>query len=240
VSRLAVIIPVYNESRTIATIVGRVRGSGVVDEIVAVDDASTDDSAAQLAALQAGSATVPLRLVRQPRNRGKGAAIRAGLAAVTADLVIIQDADLEYDPSDYPALIAPFARPEVAVVYGSRNLRGNPRSSQTFYWGGRFLSWAANLIYGARLTDIATGYKVFRTAFLRSLPLATDGFEFCPEVTAWVLRRRVDIVEVPISYRPRTRAEGKKIRARDGAIALWTLGRLRFRRLPQKVETPRL
>lgn len=231
-SRLAVIIPVFNESRTIATIVRRVRASDVVAEIIAVDDASTDDSAAQLATLQAEVSTVPLRVVRQPRNRGKGAAIRAGLAVVTTELVIIQDADLEYDPADFPALIAPFARREVTVVYGSRNLRANPRSSQTFYWGGRFLSWAANLLYGARLTDIATGYKAFRTAFLRSLPLATDGFEFCPEVTACVLRRRVDIVEVPISYRPRTRAEGKKIRARDGAIALWTLFRLRFRREP--------
>lgn len=229
--RLSVILPLYNEARTIAEIIGRVRRGGLAHEIIAVDDASTDASPKLLIELQQQPGT-PLRILRHPANRGKGGAIRTGLAAVTGDVVLIQDADLEYDPADYPVLLAPFSDSAVRVVFGSRNLRRNPRSSQLFYWGGRFLSAAANVLYGTRLTDIATGYKVFRTNLLRELPLDTDGFEFCPEVTAALLRRQVPILEVPISYAPRSRAEGKKIRVRDGGIALWTLVRLRFRRGP--------
>lgn len=231
--RLSVILPLFNEARTLGEIVARIRRTGLAHEIVAIDDASTDASPALLQELKQQPGA-PLHVIRHPANRGKGGGIRTGLAVVTGDLVVIQDADLEYDPADYPALLAPFADPAVQVVYGSRNLQRNPRSSQAFYWGGRLVSWAANALYGSRLTDIATGYKIFHTPLLRELPLATDGFEFCPEVTAWLLRRKIRIVEVPISYRPRSRAEGKKIRMRDGFTALWTLARLRFRRSPQK------
>lgn len=228
--RLTVIIPLHNEARTLAELVRRVRATGLAHEIVAVDDGSTDASAEHLATLAAAVGT-PLRLLRHERRRGKGAAVRTGLAVATGDLVVVQDADLEYDPADYAALLAPFHDPAVAVVYGSRNLRcDNGRSNFAFYWGGRFLSAVANLLYGARLTDIATGYKVVRTPLLRELGLRADGFEFCPEVTARLLRRGVVIHEVPISYRPRTRAEGKKIRARDGLIAFATLVRLRVMR----------
>ncbi|MEO6568804.1 MAG: glycosyltransferase family 2 protein, partial [Opitutaceae bacterium] len=182
---------------------------------------------------------IPLRVLRHSHNRGTGAAIRTGLAGATGDLVLIQDADLEYDPADYTALLKPFENPDVQAVYGSRNLRRNPRSNAAFYWGGRLLSVAANVIYGSQLTDIATGYKVMRTDLLRSLPLTANGFEFCEEVTALLLRRRVSIHEVPISYAPRTRAEGKKIRARDGLTAIATLLRLRFQPIGDKRRSSR-
>jgi hypothetical protein len=135
---------------------------------------------------------------------------------------------LEYDPADYPQLLAPFADSSTEVVYGSRNLQGNPRSTATFYWGGRLLSWITNWLYGSRITDEATGYKVIKTELLREIGLETDGFEFCPEVTAKLLRQGVLIQEVPISYHPRSWEEGKKIQWHDGAIAIWTLIRYRF------------
>jgi dolichol-phosphate mannosyltransferase len=225
--RLSVILPMHNEAATVAEVVRRVRASGRADEIIAVDDGSNDGTAATLAGLAEGEGG---RLIvrRHAVRRGKGAAIRTGLMAATGDLVLIQDADLEYDPADYPGLLAPFENAEVDVVYGSRNRQTNPRSNAAFYWGGRLISAVANLLYGSRLTDIATGYKVIRAPLLKELGLTGDGFEFCPEVTARLLRRGVRIHEVPIRYRPRTWAEGKKIRMRDGGIALWTLLKLRW------------
>ena len=154
--------------------------------------------------------------------------MRTGLAAVTGDLVLVQDADLEYDPADYPALLVPFANPATEVVYGSRNLRRNPKSSFSFYWGGKALSWLTSWLFGVHITDEATGYKVIKTELLRDLGLETDGFEFCPEVTAKLLQRGVAICEVPISYYPRSRDEGKKIQWYDGAIAIWTLIKYRY------------
>jgi glycosyltransferase involved in cell wall biosynthesis len=225
--KLSVIIPARDEARTLPELVARVRATTLAHEIVVVDDGSADATPSVLAGLAAGAP--PLRLLRHESSRGKGAALRTGVAAATGDIALIQDADLEYDPADYAALLAPFADPRVEVVYGSRNLRaGNGRSNFAFYWGGRVLSVAANALYGSKLTDIATGYKVFRLPLLRSLALRADGFEFCEEVTARLLRRGIAIHEVPISYRPRSRAAGKKIRARDGVIALWTLARLRW------------
>jgi dolichol-phosphate mannosyltransferase len=225
--KLSVIIPVYNEENTLKEIIARVRATGLVHEIIVVDDASTDSSSMILAKLQNGNQP-PLRNFRHEKNRGKGAAMRTGLAAVTGDLVLVQDADLEYDPADYPALLAPFADPCVEVVYGSRNLRRNPQSSFTFYWGGRLLSWVANWLYGAHITDEATGYKVIKTGLLRDIGIETDGFDFCPEVTGKLLQRGVNIREVPISYHPRSWAEGKKIQWYDGLIAIWTLIKYRF------------
>ncbi|MBN1991851.1 MAG: glycosyltransferase family 2 protein [Anaerolineae bacterium] len=225
--KLSIIIPVYNEETTLAEIIGRVRATGLAYEIITVDDGSNDQSPAILARLQ-HSGRPPLRLLRHRQNQGKGAAMRTGLEAATGDLVLVQDADLEYDPADYAALLAPFADPSVQVVYGSRNLRRNARSSWAFYWGGRLLSWITNWLYGAHITDEATGYKVIKTNLLREMGLETDGFEFCPEVTAKLLRRKVPIHEVPISYAPRSWTEGKKIQWYDGAIAIWTLIKYRF------------
>lgn len=226
--RVSVILPMHNEAATVAEIVRRVRASGCVQEIIAIDDGSTDGTAAVLATLAEDGGAPPVRVLHHQKRSGKGAAIRTGLAAVTGQLVVIQDADLEYDPADYLALLAPFADARVQAVYGSRNLRANPRSTAAFYWGGRMISVAANLLYGSRLSDIATGYKVIRAPLMRALGLRCDGFEFCPEITAQLLRRGVEIREVPITYRPRTWAEGKKIRARDGVVAIWTLMRLRI------------
>jgi dolichol-phosphate mannosyltransferase len=224
---LSVIIPIYNEEATLEEIVRRVRATGLAYEIIAVNDASTDCSPEILERIQYDGHP-SLRLVRHERNQGKGAAIRSGLTVATGDLILVQDADLEYDPADYPALLAPFAQPGVEVVYGSRNRRRNPKSSFAFYWGGRLLSWVANGLYGSRITDEATGYKIIKADLLRDIGLETDGFEFCPEVTAKLLRRGATIHEVPISYVPRSWDEGKKIQWYDGLAAIWTLFRYRF------------
>lgn len=225
--KLSVIIPVYNEATTLAEIISRVRATGLAGEIVVVDDGSSDPSPLILEKLRNGSQPA-LQIFRHERNRGKGAAIRTGLAQVTGDLVLVQDADLEYDPADYPVLLAPFADPQVEVVYGSRNLRRNPRSSWSFYWGGRLLSWITNWLYGSRITDEATGYKIIKTDLLRAMNLETDGFEFCPEVTGKLLQQGIPIHEVPISYHPRSWNEGKKIQWYDGLVAIWTLTKYRF------------
>lgn len=230
--KLSVIVPVYNEADTVARLIERVLAvelDNVEREIIVVDDGSTDGSHDVLERIAAKRPDV-IKVYRHERNRGKGAAIRTALEHVTGDVVITQDADLEYDPEDYPKLLALFEDPAVRVVYGSRNLRSNPRSSWAFYWGGRLVSWVANLLYGSDLTDEATGYKLFRTDLLRSLDLQADGFEFCPEVTSKLLRRDVVIHEVPISYRPRGLEEGKKINWRDGLEAVWTLVKHRFKR----------
>lgn len=224
---LSVIIPVYNEAATLEEIINRVRATGLVYEIVAVDDGSSDDSVAILKRLQ-NQGHPPLTILQHRQNRGKGAAMRTGLEAVTGDFVLVQDADLEYDPADYPVLLEPLTDSLVEVVYGSRNLQHNAKSSFAFYWGGRLLSWVTNLLYGSKITDEATGYKVIKTDLLRNLGLETDGFEFCPEVTGKLLRRGVSIYEVPISYHPRSWNEGKKIQWYDGAIAIWTLIKYRF------------
>jgi dolichol-phosphate mannosyltransferase len=227
---LSVIVPLLNERSTLAEVIHRIRATDFHLEIIAVDDGSTDGSVALLEDLRREPGA-PLRVLRHERNQGKGAAVRTGLEAATGGIVLIQDADLEYDPADYGALLAPFADLSVGAVYGSRNLRaGNGRSNFAFYWGGRFLSWFANRLYGARLTDEATGYKVVRTPLLRELELHASGFDFCAELTGKLLRRGVRIVEVPISYRPRSRTEGKKIRWHDGLTAIWTLLKLRLGR----------
>jgi glycosyltransferase involved in cell wall biosynthesis len=229
--KLSVVVPVYNEAVTIAQVIEQVLEvelDGTEKEIIIVNDGSTDGTSAALDTLAAEHPDL-LTIIHHKQNQGKGTAIRTALAHVTGDVVITQDADLEYDPKDYPALLAPFKDEGVQVVYGSRNLRANPRSSLSFYWGGRLLSWVANLLYGSRITDEATGYKLFRTNLLRDLDLQPTRFEFCPEVTAKLLRRGINIHEVPISYRPRSLREGKKISWHDGLVAIWTLLRYRFR-----------
>jgi dolichol-phosphate mannosyltransferase len=228
--KISVIIPVYNEAATITQVVEQVLEvelDTVEKEIIVVNDGSTDETDAVLTTLATRWPNPP-KIVHHERNRGKGAAIRTALEHVTGDVVITQDADLEYIPQEYPRLLAPFEDPAVQVVYGSRNLHRNPRSSWSFYWGGRLLSWVANLLYGSHITDEATGYKAFRADLLRDLDLQSNGFEFCPEVTSKILRRGIRIHEVPISYQPRSFAEGKKINWCDGLRAIWTLLKYRL------------
>jgi glycosyltransferase involved in cell wall biosynthesis len=227
--QLSVVVPVFNEARTLAEIVGRVLAVPLRTEVVIVDDGSTDGTAAvaeRLAALEPR-----VRVLRAPANRGKGAAVRRGLAAVTGEAVVIQDGDLEYDPRDFVVMLAEMERRGAPVVYGSRRLRYRSASSRSrFYWGGVLVTWVTNLLYGARLTDEPTCYKMWKRELIQSIRLECDGFEFCPEVTAKVLKRGIAIPEVQIRYTPRSVTEGKKIRARDGWRALWTLLRLRFAR----------
>lgn len=222
---LSVVIPVYNERDTIQEALRRVRklSDEVRLEIVVVDDASSDGSQALL------EGEPGLVLLRHEVNQGKGAAIRTALAQVTGDVVAIQDADLEYDPQDLLRLMGPIERGEARVVYGSRFRDGRPAMALPNYVCNRLLAWTANVLYGARITDEATCYKVFDAALIRSLPLTCRRFEFCPEVTARVRKQGERILELPVAYTPRTFDAGKKIRWWDGVEALWTLLKFRFR-----------
>jgi glycosyltransferase involved in cell wall biosynthesis len=219
-------VPVYNEHSTLETLLGRVLAVPLDMEVIVVDDGSRDGTREVLAEL---ARRLPIRALYHERNRGKGYAIRTALAEARGEIVIIQDADLEYDPEDYPRLIAPIVRGESNVVYGSRYLsHDNPLPFTHFKVAVLLLTAMSNLLYGTRLTDEATCYKIFRASLIKSLPLRCVRFEFCPEVTARVARRGERILEIPIRYHYRTRAQGKKIGWRDGFEAIWTLLRYRF------------
>lgn len=228
--KLSVIIPAHNEEETIDEIISRVRAvdlGSVALELILVDDASTDSTPGKL---DAYSGTQGFVVLHHPANRGKGAAIRTGLAAATGDMVMIQDADLEYDPCDYPRLLAPLLQGQADVVYGSRFKGTRQNMAFANLVANKILAWTATLLYGRRITDEATCYKVFRTPVLRSFDLQCERFEFCPEVTAKTILGNYRLVEVPISYKGRTVEAGKKIRAWDGLEAIWTLLRFRFSR----------
>ena len=234
---LSVIIPVYNEEATLSTLLDRVAAVElpVARELVIVDDGSTDGSAA---AMRAWCERHPetSAVVVQRENGGKGAAVRDGIMRATGEVIIIQDADLEYDPNDYGACIAPILAGEARVVYGSRERsRENRRhSSPAFYLGGICVSLWFSVLYGCRVTDEPTCYKTFDAGLIRALGFEGDGFEWEPEVTAKLLRLGIRIVEVPISYSPRRRGEGKKIRAADGFRALWEALRWRFKAVAEE------
>jgi glycosyltransferase involved in cell wall biosynthesis len=230
---LSVVVPVYNEALTIREILGRVARVPVPKAVVVVDDGSTDGTTQILRDLEAsphalrqesGATPFGFEVIVNETNRGKGAAIRTGLARVTGDMVIIQDADLEYDPSDYLKLIEPILDGRADVVYGSRFL-GYPRRV-LFFWhtvGNNFLTLVSNMFSNLNLTDLETGYKVFRAEVIKSVRLRSDRFGFEPEITAKIARGGWRIYEVPISYAGRTYAEGKKINWKDGVSALWTI-----------------
>ncbi|HXG49165.1 MAG TPA: glycosyltransferase family 2 protein [Methylomirabilota bacterium] len=216
---LAVIMPVFNEVATVVPVLRKVLDQACVKEVLVVDDGSTDGTGERIRKWARHHPRV--RLLSRERNRGKGAAIRWALEVVTAPVTIIQDADLEYDPGEYEKLLEPIRREGVSVVYGSRFLdRRRALLPKWQLWCNRSLTTVANWITRLRLTDEATCFKVFRTELLRQLRLEEDGFGFCPEVTAKLARRGIRIAEVPISYRARSRAEGKKLRWRDGVDAL--------------------
>lgn len=224
---LAVIIPFYNEKNTLKEIVTGVMKTGIADEIICVNDGSNDGSDKTINEITSQSGFV-IKVINHPLNKGKGASIISALKEVKSEITVIQDADLEYDPAQLHKLLKCFDNEEVKVVYGSRNLIGNPKSSQAFYWGGILLSKLTNLLYGSRLTDESTCYKMFKTDLLRELKLTSRGFDFCPEVTAKILKRKIDIHEVPISYFPRKHKDGKKIKWQDGLIAILTLVKYKF------------
>lgn len=223
--KLSIIVPVYNEGTTLKIILVKLSKLPVNKEIIIVDDGSTDSSKTILAEL---SGTIGFKLITMPKNLGKGSAIREALPSVTGNIVVIQDADLEYDPDDLMALLTCFDAPQTQVVYGSRILGQTQRGRFDYYLGGLFLCRVTNLIYGSRLTDMTTCYKMMRREVLQKLDLKCRGFEFCAEVTAKLLKQNCTIHEIPIHYTPRTRREGKKLSVRDGFRLFWTLIRERF------------
>jgi glycosyltransferase involved in cell wall biosynthesis len=226
---LSVIVPVFNERVTVAEVIRRIRAVEVpVDvEVIVVDDGSSDGTDKVLTAL--GDSTV--RVLTHPVNRGKGAAIRTGMASARGDLLLIQDADLEYDPADWPRLLEPILRGKARVVYGSR-FTGERKNMMPLHWmGNRFLSLVTNLLYSSTMSDMETCYKLFDRRVLEGITVESDKFDFEPEITAKVLRRGFRIYEVPISYAGREASEGKKITWRDGMGALRALIKYRFTRI---------
>jgi glycosyltransferase involved in cell wall biosynthesis len=215
---LSVVVPCFDEAATVAALLERVLASPWTAEVVVVDDASTDGTGAVLA----GVADDRVRVIRHDRNQGKGAALRTGFAAATAEFVIVQDADLEYDPAEYGVMLEPLVAGRADVVYGSRFLSGRPHRV-LYFWhslGNRFLTLLSNMFTDLNLTDMETCYKAFRRDVIQAIEIEEDRFGFEPEITAKVARQRLRIYEVGISYAGRTYAEGKKIGWRDGMRAL--------------------
>jgi len=228
--KVSVIIPCYNERDTIEQIVTAVRASPVKDvEIIVVDDFSTDGT---LAVLKDKVEPIADRVIYHPRNRGKGAALRTGFAAASGDVILIQDADLEYDPNDYPSLLEPILSGDADAVFGSRFMGGRPHRV-LYFWhmvGNRFLTLLSNMLTNLNLTDLETGYKAFRASLIKTVQLREDRFGFEPEITAKLARAHCRIYEVGISYSGRTYAEGKKINWKDGFRAIFAI--LRYNLFP--------
>jgi glycosyltransferase involved in cell wall biosynthesis len=224
--KLTVIIPIYNEKNTLKTILKRVLETRLPDEIIFIDDGSTDGTCDLLAMLEGQQG---IRVIFHTQNLGKGAAVRTGFSAAKGDVILIQDADLEYDPCDYPALLKPIIDGKADVVFGSRFL-GGPRRVVMFWHmiANQFLTFITNLLYDTILSDMETGYKVFRREALEGINLHANRFDFEPEITAKILKRKLRIFEVPISFNPRNYSEGKKIKLKDAFIALWVLIKYRF------------
>lgn len=230
---LSIIIPAYNEADTIFTLLEKVHSTSLVHdirkEIVVINDCSKDNTEEEIQRFIRTYPDCTIIYHKQPCNQGKGAAIRTGIQKISGDWTIIQDADLEYNPEDYNPLLEWMIKNNGKVVYGSRFLnKANKHSYQSFYFGGRLLSFVTNILYRQHLTDEPTCYKMFDSELLRSIPLQSTGFEFCPEITAKVCRRGYKITELPIRYYPRSIEEGKKINWKDGLIAIWVLVRIRF------------
>jgi len=220
---VSVIVPIYNEVGHVEELLRQIQASPVSKEIILIDDGSTDGTRQKLVALAPAQ---DITIVFHERNCGKGAAIRTGLCYARGEYILIQDSDLEYNPQDYPALLAPLRAGRTNVVYGVRPDR--PERGLRFFLGAKLLTYLANFLYRCRIHDEATCYKVFRRSVLGQIKLECRRFEFCPEVTAKLSRLGERIVEVPINYNPRTADEGKKIRHSDGWLAIWTLIQCRF------------
>lgn len=225
---LSVLIPCYNEKETIKEIIDKVLKVPTNLEVIVVDDGSRDGSRDILKTLQ--NTNPKLKIYFHEKNQGKGAAIATGLEHADGDIMIVQDADLEYEPMDYIHILEKFNDPEVQVVYGNRWHNKNQRHSYfSFFLGGLLVTFWTNFLFGSRIHDEPTCYKAFRKSTMQSiLPLRSRGFEFCPEVTAKILRKGIAIHEVPIAYYPRSFDEGKKISWKDGLKALWVLTKIKF------------
>lgn len=226
--KLSIIIPVYNEKYNLASILNNVKKTklkNINKEVIVVDDGSTDGTKNILKKIRDKS----IKIIRHKKNMGKGSAIRTALKYTTGDIILIQDADLEYSPEDYQKLIAPILEGKANIVYGSRLLGQKSRYSKfAYYVAGRLLTLLANILYGISITDEPCGYKVFKADIIKSIPLKCKRFEFCPEITAKVSKKGIKIYEVPVSYNPRSRKEGKKIKFKDWLEAVFTLIKYRF------------
>jgi len=224
--KITVLIPVYNEKNTIQEITKRVQAMKLADEIIIVDDGSTDGTRALLAEMD-GKGIV--RVILHDKNQGKGAAVRTGISSATGDVLIIQDADLEYDPREYPNLLKPILEGLADVVYGSRFL-GAPHRAILFWnmVANRLLTFMTNILYNTILTDMETGYKVFKREVVADMKIHAKRFDFEPEFTAKILKKKARIYEVPITFNPRDYSEGKKIKMQDAFEAMWTLFKYRF------------
>ena len=224
--KVSIIIPVYNEKSTIEEILRRVKAEEIATEIVVIDDGSIDGTRDILGNLDQDS---QVRVILHDRNRGKGAAVRTGFQNATGEVFLIQDADLEYDTRDYPTLIKPIEEGIAYVVYGSRFL-GGPRRTVMFWHmvANKLLTFMTNLLYNTILSDMETGYKVFKREIVDGMQIHANSFDFEPEFTAKILKKKVRVYEVPISFNPRDYDEGKKIGMRDAFQAVWTLLKYRF------------
>jgi len=223
---VTVIIPVFNEIKTIQDVIHRVQKTGLVSEILVVDDGSTDGTREILRELDSRG---EIRALYHEKNAGKGAAVRTGIKNARGDVIIIQDADLEYDPDEYANLLKPIEKGIADVVYGSRFLGAARRP--ILFWNmvaNKILTFITNILYNNILSDMETGYKVFKRELVKDMPLHARRFDFEPEFTAKILKRKIRIFEVPIAFNPRDYSEGKKIKAWDAVIALWTLIKYRF------------
>jgi glycosyltransferase involved in cell wall biosynthesis len=228
---LSILIPAFNEARTIRDILERVDAAdaaGLAKELIIVDDGSTDGTREFLQTLD--GLKTPFRVLFHAQNMGKGAALRTALTYASGDVILIQDADMEYDPQEYPELLSPILAGRADVVYGSRLRGGKPIRdfSLLYLWGNKFVTFVANLLYRGALTDMETCYKLFRADVIKNIHIRANRFDFEPEVTAKVLKRRHKIVELPISYFGRDKAEGKKLSWRDGIGTLWALIKFRL------------
>ena len=224
--KITVVIPVYNEVNTIDEIVKRVAATKLPTEILVVDDGSSDGTREKLAILEKRKL---IRVILHEKNQGKGAAVRTGIQNATQDIVIIQDADLEYNPRDYPTLLKPIKDGIADVVYGSRFLGGGRRP--ILFWNmvaNKILTLITNILYNNILSDMETGYKVFKREIFKDIKLRSNRFDFEPEFTAKILKRRIRIFEVPITFNPRDYSEGKKIHMSDAFYAVWALFKYRF------------
>ena len=227
--KISVIMPVYNEEKTLLEILNKVKNVNIDKEVIIVNDGSTDKTKEILEQVEQHEKNPHVKIFHHEKNQGKGAAIRTGIDKASGDIILIQDADLEYDPKDYKKLIEPIANGKASVVYGSRVFSLTKKDMHTLhYYGNKMLTFVTNVFYNCKLSDMETCYKVFKKDILKNIKLKSKGFEFEPEITAKILKKGYKIYEVPISFKPRSFKEGKKITWIDGLKATYYLVKYRF------------